>query len=313
MPIQSGCLLKFTLQYAIGGQLTKWFAGEDFEVERGESLRRGLSTQVWPLHDAYFLESRIIKAAGDHRYYFPLAKPKLVFDLAKVPDGDEDAALDFVRTWGQLGHFALVEPEKRQDGDPLPFVWGHAYTIRNVLTLFKALQSEKPDTLDQALNSILSPRPITQDAPDTYPSWLWMRRSRVSVTFPFNQTPEELALKIISDSISKNLEGTSPAIEIEPDVAGQAPASPLSRLHFTFRWNALVEAAYWHLGTVVTAGRRIARCKECGGFFEKTDRRQEFCPPSEEEKIEARHGVRSRAQSKCALRYRVRQQRQKAH
>jgi hypothetical protein len=291
----------------------KWFASEDFESERGESLQRGLSTQLWPICDAYFLEGGIIKAKGHHRLYFPLARPRLPFDLAKVPDGDKDAALAFVRNWGHLGHFAVVDPKKRRDGDPLSFIWGHAYTVRNVLTLFKALQSEKPDVLDQALDKIVSLRPLTNNSPNTYPSWLWMARSREGISFELlDQTPEEFALKIISNSIAKNLEGTSPAIEIEPDAPGQPPASPLSRLRFSFRWNALVEVAYWHLAGVVTAGRRIARCKECGGFFEQTDRRQEFCPPSEEEIIQARQGARSRAQSRCALRYRVRQQRQKA-
>ena len=291
----------------------KWFAGEDYELDRAESLQRGLSTQLWPVYDAYFLENSIIKSEGHHRLYFPLARPRLLFDLAKVLDGDKDAALAFVRNWGHLGHFAVVDPTKRRDGDPLSFIWGHAYTVRNVLTLFKALQSEKPDALDQALDEIVSLRPFTKDALNTYPSWLWMARSREIISFELlDQTPEEFALKIISNSIAKNLEGTSPVVKIEPDAPGQPPTSPLSRLRFSFRWNALVEVVYWHLAGVVTRGRHISRCKECGGFFEQTDRRQEFCPPSEEEIMQARQRARSRAQSKCALRYRVRQHRRKA-
>ena len=119
-------------------------------------------------------------------------------------------------------------------------------------------------------------------------------------------TEEELALDAIAKTLSGNLEGIHPTVVTQVPAERASQRSLLSRLRRTFRWRALVEVAYWHLWNLIDRGRPLATCQECGAFFERTDARQQFCPPPADEIQEARSGLRSRSQSKCGLRHRMR-------
>ena len=285
----------------------RWFAGYDLQTERSVSFSTGMSDQLWPIHDTYVIDGNTIKPQGKHRFYYPMSRPRLPFELAKIPDSDSEAALFFVSNWGLLGRASLLEQQPQIGEDTLLFVWGHAYTIRNVLNLFDALQDGSRVVLERTVNSIVHEDAIYKGSNELKQCWLHMEGASPKVSAELRRlSPEDLALKIIAESISKNLEGMSPVVETLR-LDNEPPSdSTLSRLQFTFRYQALVQCAYWHLAMMTSRNGGIAQCRECSGFFERTDKRQQFCPPSDEQVNEVRSGKRSRPQSRCALRNRAR-------
>lgn len=287
----------------------EWFANADYDTERRESQRLGLGGQAWGVAAAYEIDHDVILPVGDERLYFPMGRPRLPFELAKISGGNEGAAVAFARKWGLLGHWALVDSKDRVGGDPLEFVLGHAYVIRNVLTLIDGLRRGDPDSVSWAIGETFPEEPISRRNPNSrYPAWRWLLGARPIVTLMIDDgaTEEDLALRAIANTLSGNLKGIHPAVVTQVPAEGTSRQSPISRLRRTFRWRALVEVAYWHLWNLIERGRPLAICQECGGFFERTDARQQFCPPPEDEVQEARTGLRSRSQSKCGLRHRMR-------
>lgn len=77
--------------------------------------------------------------------YWPMARPTLPFELAKVEDGDDEAALAFVRKRGLLGFNRMAAPAKQVDGEPLSFIWATAKKVRELLTSIGQLQSPDLD------------------------------------------------------------------------------------------------------------------------------------------------------------------------
>jgi hypothetical protein len=313
-----------------------WFAGADIDIARSDSMSRGMNDQLWPIYDGYAIESDVIKPRGNARYYFPMSKPKLPYELAKIAPGDQQSALEFVRNWGLLGRVPLIrdsqyrtggdsESVEYPDDETLQFIWGHALTVRNVLKLHKALQDGRSGVLDEVLAddivvlgpstdmATLRPESLTPaDNPNDLKQW-WrrMERHQAKISVEMNKLSSELlALKIISTSISKNLEGTNPVVDIKPSDNTDFHDSKLGRLQFSFRHKAPVQCAYWRLAMLVSTLGSVAQCRECGGFFERTDKRQNFCPPSDEQVNKSRYGTGGRAQSLCSLRNRARRHRE---
>lgn len=68
---------------------------------------------------------------------------------------------------------------------------------------------------------------------------------------------------------------------------------------WTYRFQTLRAVAFWHLGNYAIGEDRVGRCLECGKRFERTDRRQNYCPPLYHDGI-------GRRQSQCGLRHRQR-------
>ena len=66
-----------------------WFAGADVDIERSDSMSGGMNDQLWPIYDGYVIEAGIIKPRGNARYYFPMSKPSLPFELANIAPGDQ--------------------------------------------------------------------------------------------------------------------------------------------------------------------------------------------------------------------------------
>ena len=189
---------------------SEWFVNADYETEHWESQRLGLGRQAWVVAAAYEIDHNVINPVGNERLYFPMGRPRLPFELAKVAGGNEGAAVAFARKWGLLGHWALVDSKDRVGGDPLEFVLGHAYVIRNVLTLIDALRRGDPDSVSWAISETFAEEPISPRNPTSrYPAWRWLHGARAIVTLMIDDgtTEEDLALSAIANTLSGNLEG----------------------------------------------------------------------------------------------------------
>ena len=323
----------------------------DVDAERIGGLRQGIAEVPWYVRSAYTIETNkagfeVVVGHGDSREYYPIAHPRLPFELAHVEFGDRKSLLTFVHQWGVLGEdrfrpYAGPEPRASwHSSDSLDFVWAHARTVRHVLTLYDALLRDDSDALADAMRNLAVPTQSLGALPalvDEVPPHLetapwWAARGDIvlfdprcwSPSFGFVQEAEGYwppggygvegaAAETIADFIAGNVSGIRATLYMrdqpwhkDEDVE---MAPPLSRIRFAYAFDALIEAAWWHLANVVTDRGDVGRCRQCGHQFGRTDKRQEFCPPLDEHVLEAKLGNRQRAVSQCASRSRTRKYR----
>ena len=302
--------------------------GSDLPAEIRESTHRGYS-QGWCVPEEVFLEAEeaitpfafrpspeessqgVISAQGTpHHIYFPMGHQHLPYELAKVDFGSREHALDFVRCFGLLGYDYLLDPTGKGPSpdayfsfnvgrDPLWFIWWHAKTVRATLELYHGVQLGDSEALNTRLRTVLN----HEQSPDgtSQPMGKYISgKFIIEFSARREQDPEATALDAISQMINANVVGVHPVV--------RARGLGLSR-GFTFY--ALVEAIWAHLLDQITRGGEMAICKECGSFFQRTDKRQDFCPPPAENVTQARQGGMKRAQSLCAIRNRTRRYRAK--
>ena len=311
--------------------------------KRFQTSRRGQSEKLQEIRASYTISDGVVTPLDTlglpSRKYLPLERPGLLFDLAAVKDGDEQAALGYVHQWGSLGFsylggvdlgFLGASARRAIGVDPLWFIWGHASTIRNTLRMWNALQTAETGA---GLRRVVADVPVKVPAwvesyiskYETDPeSWLqnrfvfqmlwWMEgvdpKHGYTLGIGSNRSlTREVALQFIASTISGNLHGVHPAIDLVSDEGDQADTVPIERLKYIYEWQALVQVAYLHLADLVNRDRPIVQCQECGQFFEQNDRRQKFCPRSDADREEEKAGTRARAQSKCGSRYRTREDR----
>jgi hypothetical protein len=87
-----------------GRSYLEGFSWERYEQEADESQHRARNNQDHTIFPSYIVEGDTIKPVrertedfiGTH-HYFPIVRPRLPFELAKVPDGDTNGALRFVQ------------------------------------------------------------------------------------------------------------------------------------------------------------------------------------------------------------------------
>ena len=299
-----------------------------------ELARSGLRmTDLWPVYDTYSIEDGQLKARGPRTFYPPMARPELPFELANVGDGDEQAALAFVRKWGLLGQELRRPPEERTGTEDLAFIWRHASTALNVLELHRGLLAEDDLMLRAAVETVALREysleemypgdAVVQEPADPGDYWddqTWGRWSTPSTghIFPVSLTdllerPGKTAHLYIWDLLSDHYPRVTPTLRWRLD----SPESELRKPSFelVFTYHSLLGALYLHLIEMV-GGRHtdIGRCEECGRMFERTDRRQRFCPPAREHveaaKSDQRGGRRRRVQSRCQMRHAKRLERE---
>ena len=135
--------------------------------ERHGSLQRSMSDSEWYVRPLYSVETdedgvEIVRGQGRNETYYPLAYPNLPFELAKVPFGDTEAALEFVHRWGLLGFDRLLSQEevsqRERHGDPLEFISIHSHTVKNVLALYHGLAANDSDALLSAWDELNNPQ-----------------------------------------------------------------------------------------------------------------------------------------------------------
>jgi hypothetical protein len=312
--------------------------------ERRESWQRAMTETRWPVASVYEVIRNdegedVVRGYGVSRDYYPMSYPTMPFELARVDFGDKDSALDFVHARGLLG-FKMLLPESDRgqggwyDDDPLEFIWVHAVTVRHVLKLYEALRQNEPSKLADAMKAVAEPTHFPdygEDVPDHVRGAPWWANADGITIFnprywvpafgdvaadpPVGYSPEEIAAETISDFISSNLSGIQstvlvrdPAWKYGADGATDPPASMLSSVNL---FDSLVQAVWWHLANFVTGGKDIAKCNECGDYFARTDKRQEFCPRPEWQVQEVKMRIRQRAVSVCGTRHRTRENRKK--
>ena len=316
--------------------------GEDLKDERANSLLYSRSETAWMIYPRYligdipealFERSRINQfSAVDRRtplppgterlavwgsgspprnVIFPMAHPNLPFELAKIEFGDSQAVLEFVHRWGTLGFDRLIDLNMVASFDPLWFVWWHARTIKDVLDIYTALQSGDVDAITAAVTAAAQPEESSidvgvMDAMGYHVSGRHVGSTASDFTLPV----EEQGLGLIRSFVSGNIAEIHPSVGLQnSDVFPyETSPSPLKRLNVTFTFTALIQAIWWHLADFVHADGEVARCRECGKHFQRTHKRQQFCPPPEEHRLEV-GAVRQRAQSLCGLRNRTRRHR----
>jgi hypothetical protein len=257
---------------------------------------------------------------------------ELPFELAKVRRNDESATLEFVSKWGLLGFDRLISGAglKHRLGDPLDFIWWHAETIRNVLRIYEALKSEEFLKLRQVLDEV-SPlaSPLVQPSvPGPYEPRTnftgdpLFERTFTGITLvefkeersttlgeEDHESDTYFALSVIDKFIHGNISGIQPMMYMKGMF--RQDLRPLDQIALGFTFTSLIEGIWWHLARYVTDQRDIAICKYCGHYFERTDKRQQFCPPPPEHRDEVAGSIRRRAQSLCANRYRLKKHRSK--
>jgi hypothetical protein len=306
-------------------------------TEQSESERAFKTEVEWPTYPVYFVEAdsdglQIVKAVGVDRprTYHPMAYSRLPFELAKVNFEDEAGALAFVHQWGLLGYDLLIDQsEQIRLGDPLEFIWWHARAIRNLMKLYDALGRNDPKRIRVALEGVTiligADRPQRATGRHSGPARIIRGRAFEGISggnkkliyFDFADYQDQPdyhddkmhAVNLITTVIQWNISG------IESTLYSRAyrfdDESALDSLFMGFMFGSLIEGIWWHLARYVAGQGDIAICKGCDHYFERTDKRQQFCPPPEEHVLEAQHGIRQRAQSLCANRYRLKKHRAK--
>lgn len=256
------------------------------DTELLESLLEARRRALWPVRERYEIEGSLIKGSGRSAFYLPMARSNLPFEVAKVGDGDPKAALGFVRQFGELGYWNQLQRrglEESEQGEPMQFIWEQAKKVRGVLQVFQASQQGDPRALAEALTAAV-PEPEGWNA------------FGIEARDGDNSTRTSL---LISLSISEHLNAIRPIVLPSEEDENQ--------LQLGYQWTALFQVIYWHLAKVVTENRQLGICKECVNVFERTDKRQQFCPAPQEFVLHPRSDSVARAQSRCALRYRARQ------
>jgi hypothetical protein len=304
------------------------------EQEAQRAVLQGFRT-LWAVHETYVLEPHIVPlearridvdsqrqvreleqekreemvivAKGEvARCYAPLLHPEVPNALAKIHYGDEAATLAFVQKYGLLGYGKLVPlPQHPSGGDPLPWFWTHAETVRLALEVASYLQQDDMEHLETYLQSLRSPYSYFDDA-TAWPSVFIASREQVvhmtwqsprsNIVAVLTQTASPLSSEVLHAAVhlGRDMERTRPQKSlrdygraflrdvVNPNIAGIhlkiTEDEGYDRPCFVF--HALCEMVYWHL--VNPLGklplRRCANPHCQAPFFPKTAK-QKYCPP----------------------------------
>jgi len=251
------------------------------------------------------------------RHYDPYDRVELANALAKV--SDERSALRFARQFGLLGYDELLlslegeavtaemrgqQPDPLLDtgalkelldglggelGDPLPWLFAQARSVRLALDLIEALpggsetiiavaQRHSVPRLDSSGH--ISAR-LVQLAYALRTEELDLMDDLLRARRPAQDLPEEqlrplLATLLIEELVNANTAGLQWRLYSPP---AQGPY----RLAVGFGQQALFQVVWWHVGNAAVGGKRGTRVRlceleSCRAPFIVTDERQRFCP-----------------------------------
>jgi hypothetical protein len=263
--------------------------------------------------------------------YFPILHRELPFEIAKLHEGDEKAVLEFVCIWGLLGQEKVymhdrgqsflpwTHPDSRslRDGakeaidsarpadveaeeyESLEWIWGHAYCIEWILSVYESLRIGSQDEVEDAVRRL--PRGEASKSRFLKCSIAWSGPLNYEIAVPVDIAAVGKTIRII---INHNLRGVTRFVTDHRKPGGGGV------MYWDFR--ALVQYAYWHLanlfdspagndiedGTSANAAPVIARCEACNAMFLVEDKRQRFCSK-----------LPGRKQSRCQSRSSKRRQR----
>lgn len=220
----------------------------------GAGFRNG-----WSVYSEYRIETRegqrILVAVGRiERFYAPAIEDALVKSFRLVRD--EKSLLEFAHRYGQLGHWAVVEPEKRLGGDPVAWVLAHAAQVRAVYNLL--------DIIRDARNGKWEPsqlrKPVGQAAGMAGVHLPGERRTgrerRFFDTVHWPENPIRTAYEVVASLINPQIRGIYYELASDEEIPGLF-------LHF----RALVEMLYWHLAQELKGEWRRCKRPDCPVWF----------------------------------------------
>ena len=317
------------------------------DKEHKESLARWDNESEWDIFPLYKVVqnedgSDVIQIdflwppTAVQQIYSPMAHTYLPFELAKVEFGNTESALNFVRTWGLLGLSRLPHRvEKRWGGDPVEFIWWHAKSMRDAITLYELLMEKDPVGLSSALDKVMpyvrydgdsdsnyEERACTYIALNERKEYRGDRRRLDSDGNPiynpgireehFIEWDAFEAIKFITKVVSSNIERLSSSLYMRGGgIIRRGESFPRLNLGLSYFADSLVETI-WMLAAYTFSDRvEVGRCQYCGHFFKRTDKRQRFCPAPEIHVNEVKLGIRNRAQSLCNMKARDKRRRAK--
>jgi hypothetical protein len=298
------------LQTTVLGAARWWLPVRDGIAWNADEVQRSIGhgfVHLWPVFEDYdigrvtqdnALVGYIVLPRGKVvRVYPPIVHRELPEEFAKLYEGELKPVRRFARTYGLLGYGDLTEQSVQ--GDPLPWIWRHAETVRLCLTLTHLLQAgdvaelrEKLHTLQLAEND----RPPTLEAHwpmmrvairDTPEVWSWGEGNPATQAQRFAQEDTyvmHLARRMRNSLINANI---ARMYRWLPEQIADPERS-------SFGFCALIEVVYWLLADTVDHGH-VKLCEACGAPFVQTKSHQRFCPPR-----------LRRKDSACAVRQRVR-------
>lgn len=288
--------------------------------------------------EEYTITAGMLVSKGECKdTYVPTLQNELPGAISKLYAGDEKAVLRFARTYGKLGYGH--RPRLAITGEPLAWIWAHAYLIRACFTL-TSLLCDEPDDRDDVLRGYVEhlywQSPLHPDSDERYLEERYIIQN-YEVTYGHDITayndrcyqaggllpppPEEDAFAVLHAPHEVRSYG-NPPLSPRQDARrmraglinrymGVIRRTLWDRDNMTQSWYALdrtLSAAYWHLANSVEAEKdrlknvQVRRCASCEAWFLQTHQRQRFCPPT-----------RAKTDSACAARERMRAKRRQSH
>jgi hypothetical protein len=218
----------------------RWPVDENYEIRDGI---------IRPLLDGKFVEAdELVPWRAAQRYYYPIARPELPGEFAKLANASEKKVLKFVKRYGLLGYRQVVEsdpdrysnimlylcaaaeqeglviPHKilsfYQDkalnlGDPINWVLGHAATVESIMRLSGSLTN--PSAINREFELLrLDALPDEEEVVFKY----WERTSKTQLTGsaggPVYLADKRYALMtVISMMLTPNLGGVSRYLSVD--------------------------------------------------------------------------------------------------
>lgn len=287
-------------------------------MQRRAELRRARAQGIggiW-VYDDYAITQGMVVAKGQSKHvYVPVLHPELPGVLAKLPAGDEKAARRFVRRYGKLGYDRLAET-----GEPLAWIWAHAYLLNVCWTLTELLTQQDDGALEAYLTQLLGIDAIGCEAQHIILSYHCQYASSIAaynhrITSAGGLLPLQPALDtfdLLSAPQTVHLEAHPPlslrnrARKLRAGLINQHMGVQTRQLwdreeekaQSLYAFPNTASVAYWHLANMIEHGEetRVKRCAECETWFVQNDVRQRFCAPlpdQEESSCAARHRMRA--------------------
>jgi hypothetical protein len=242
-------------------------------------IERAQIIQQWGVARSYEVRDRLLVAVGPEvRGYDPLVKSELPIKLADLHLG-KISPLAFTLRYGFLGYDSLVPIKKRLGGDPIEWIRAHALTVFVALELMGRMQAEDdPYPLMDFLKRIPKGRyGFLAEQKDLDFSRLprsldfaIRTHSRQKTRVPPVRLCEALAKRVVQDLVNPNI----------ARIRRQLTMSSAGQIHSVFRFDAMVQCAYWQIANQLESGGGIRRCEYCGRFFVASHPNERFCPPS---------------------------------
>lgn len=277
----------------------------------------------WMKHHEYFIEDGCIKPVSHDKYdlYLPLRYPELSTDFASLyhhgkSEASEDEILRFCRKYGIFGRksWALkiaVHNVEKSFEDTLEWIYLHArqlWLCYELNSLINQIKYEVDNNEAYSNNPSYQPK---EELAKILSEWCSVKGKKrlfnfkntvvniniVDRDYLLNVGNDDIiaAMEIISQIINENLTYISREVYYNSE-------EDLPQFKNVFSCQSLMEYIYFQAANNIVAAN-MARCIECGKFFQQTKKGQKFCPSNE-------YYNGRQQESRCATRYRQRKYRE---